>query len=244
MDSPIPPSVCQLIPYQAADGSVWIANPVTGRGLQLTTGGGGGGAPTGGVPEAPVDGNLYGRENAAWTEVPPASDPNAVQKSGDTMTGTLLFNGDQFDSTIAGSPIAAIALQSSQNGPSGFDLGQFGGLELTGTRKHLIIPTPGGGIDLFTADNSRLSIVTDGGAYSIQWVSSGGPGVSLTIDTATGSLVVSSSTVGNGILLENGADGSQSRLHLDPGGSGDLIVTGVAGANAGKSVNLTFGKWA
>jgi hypothetical protein len=35
----------------------------------------------------------------------------------------------------------------------------------------------------------------------------------------------------------------QCKLTIDPDG-GDLIVTAVLGPNAGKSVNLTYGKWA
>jgi hypothetical protein len=41
-----------------------------------------------GIPEAPIDGEVYGRQNAAWTNVFPY-----VLKTGDTMTGPLSFTG-------------------------------------------------------------------------------------------------------------------------------------------------------
>ena len=51
--------------------------------------------PPGPVPEAPTDGQLYGRESAGWVVVPTGgggTDPNAVQKAGDTMSGPLVIS--------------------------------------------------------------------------------------------------------------------------------------------------------
>jgi hypothetical protein len=49
--------------------------------------------PPGGLGEAPTDGALYGRANATWTQVSPAS-VNAVSKTGDTMSGDLAVAAD------------------------------------------------------------------------------------------------------------------------------------------------------
>jgi hypothetical protein len=48
---------------------------ITLTGVPLTGGGGGGG----GIPEAPIDGNAYGRQNAAWVDV--------LMSSGDIVDG-------------------------------------------------------------------------------------------------------------------------------------------------------------
>jgi hypothetical protein len=43
-----------------------------------------------GVPEAPIDGNIYGRQNASWANLGGAG--LYVLKAGDTMTGALVLN--------------------------------------------------------------------------------------------------------------------------------------------------------
>jgi hypothetical protein len=212
-------------------------------GPQGPTGATGSQGPPGPVPEAPTDGQLYGRKSSAWSVVPSGggsgTDPGAVQKTGDTMTGTLAISGDAFDSSISGTPIPALTIQSSAGGPSGFGLGPFGDLTLTGSRRHIRVPSPGGGMDLFTASNDRLSLVTDSGMYGLYWAPASGQGCGLSTDSSKGDLFLRSNQVGNGIQIVNGADGSNTRVHLDPGGSGDLIATAIMGPNAGLSVNLT-----
>ena len=50
---------------------------------------------------------------------------------------------------------------------------------------------------------------------------------------------------------DRGGGGAQSILLVDEAGNktmlslqnGDVIVTGIVGPNAGRSVNLTYGKW-
>jgi hypothetical protein len=49
-------------------------------------------AADGGLPEAPNDGKLYGRLSGQWTQVTPAS-VGAVSKTGDSMTGPLTVAG-------------------------------------------------------------------------------------------------------------------------------------------------------
>jgi hypothetical protein len=44
---------------------------------------------------------------------------------------------------------------------------------------------------------------------------------------------------GDPLILNN----SGSQVHLAINATGDLIVTQIAGPNAGKSVNLTYGHW-
>jgi hypothetical protein len=71
----------------------------------LGLGGGGGG--TGGIEEAPLDGELYARRLAAWEAFEPGAGAGGdfVLKTGDTMTGHLQIDFD---------PIASFALNADQ----------------------------------------------------------------------------------------------------------------------------------
>ena len=69
-----------------ATGSQGVPGATGPQGIQGPQG------PPGPVPEAPTDGQLYGRESGGWVVVPTGgggTDPNAVQKAGDTMSGPL-----------------------------------------------------------------------------------------------------------------------------------------------------------
>jgi hypothetical protein len=50
----------------------------------------------GGIPEAPIDGGIYGRQNASWSVVPTGATPNVITSTGDYTVqpndGTILFN--------------------------------------------------------------------------------------------------------------------------------------------------------
>jgi hypothetical protein len=77
----------------------------------LGTGGGGGG--TGGVEEAPLDGELYARRLAAWEAFEPGGGAGGdfVLKTGDTMTGALIINSDpQAVFALNGEEICAIII--------------------------------------------------------------------------------------------------------------------------------------
>jgi hypothetical protein len=136
----------------------------------LMTSAGPGPSPGGGVPEAPTDGQLYGRENSAWAVVPPIASGPFIAKAGQTIIDR-----------------ANIPVISS-------------------------------------SDGSR-TIGLDCNAVSIQNVN-----VGLTIIEPAQ------------ITLENLAL-AFNQIHIDST-TGDLIVTQTVGPNAGKSVNLTAGKWA
>jgi hypothetical protein len=52
------------------------------------------GLPGGTFPDAPSDGNTYGRNNAAWMIVSVADLSVFLRKAGDTMAGALILNAD------------------------------------------------------------------------------------------------------------------------------------------------------
>lgn len=86
---------------------------------------------------------------------------------------------------------------------------------------------------------SFVSVQTDGSiGWSLGWA--GLPNVSLRPDTTTGDLMLS---VGDNMglsIFDQGGNKTALRINAN----GDLIATALIGANAGKSVNLTAGKWA
>jgi hypothetical protein len=64
-----PPSISHpLIVYLADDQSIWAVNAADGNGYQIQLPVG---TPASGVPEAPTDGQTYGRQDAGWTATPP-----------------------------------------------------------------------------------------------------------------------------------------------------------------------------
>jgi hypothetical protein len=122
------PAAGSLVPGQLAvematqpNPRLWVGVPTnidpTGRRLIVATTGGGGG---GGIPDAPTDGQIYGRngETELWVPVLPLT--------GGTMQGTLVLNSDvsaPLDAmpfgqlgTILGFPISATAPVSPDEG--------------------------------------------------------------------------------------------------------------------------------
>lgn len=105
------------------------ADVVAGPGIRIdktnstytisATGNGGG---LGGVPEAPLDGLQYGRQNATWTQVVHTGDGTGgagpyVLKAGDTMTGDLVMRYN----------VPNIVFDRQVNGQSGHLQGKFQG---------------------------------------------------------------------------------------------------------------------
>jgi hypothetical protein len=230
MTTPIPrPISGNLRVYLAQDSNLWALNQADGSAYQVS--GAGSGGPTG-VPEAPTDGNLYGRENAAWAVVP----PSGVQKAGDTMSGQLIVKGDQFDQNITPSPTPALLIENSSGGDQiGIAVGEFGD-----------------SITFVKANGQQANIRSQG----ILVMGSGNPNIQISSGmfgmTSPGSAHCNITAMDNGaISLNTGAVGAGMQLndsvvvgaiHWNAGG--DLIVTQTTGPNAGKSVNLTAGKWA
>ena len=183
------------------------------------SGGGGGGAPAG-IPEAPEDGNLYGRENAAWDQ--------ALPITGGTLTGQLVVKGDQFDQSIATTITPAILFENSSGG------NQIG----------ICVDQYGDGINIIKPNGASAFIRLDpGGAVLIGPTSHYGTYIRLagvlTIGTDMNNdltLSCAGMTLGQGLPMDG-------FLHVDQT-TGDLIISQVTGPNAGKSVNLTAGHWA
>jgi hypothetical protein len=193
-----------------------------------------------GVPEAPTDGQLYGRESAAWAVVPSTPPSDGVQKTGDTMTGTLVMKNDQFTAdTNGGTPVAAVVIEDNAGAEAtGLALAPFGDLTITGPRKGLQIHSPGF-LQMYASDGTRTAFLDSSGNLGFPPASA----LVMSGDATSGDLIIQSNTPGNGIKLASGGSASSLRLHLAADDSGDLIVTSTNGPNAGKSVNLTYGKW-
>jgi hypothetical protein len=64
-----------------------------------------------GVPEAPVDGNIYGRQNASWANLGGAG--LYVLKAGDTMTGKLTLSGTHPQIEIANASSGSMIYNST-----------------------------------------------------------------------------------------------------------------------------------
>lgn len=114
------PAPGSLVPGQLAvematqpNPRLWVGVPTTidttGRRLIVSGGGGGGG---GGLPEAPTDGQVYGRNGEAQIWVP------VLPLSGGTMTGQIALNND------ANLPLQPVPLQQ---------IGQFLGFPVSST---------------------------------------------------------------------------------------------------------------
>ena len=195
-------------------------------------------APTG-VPEAPTDSQLYGRENAGWQVVPTGgTDPAAVRKTGDTMTGQLVVKGDQFD----GDPPAQGAFlitNAAGTDKAGIAIGKWGSLTIVGTNPGLNLVNAG--IQLYDGAGNRLALNAD--PFCVTFAGgSGKTNITLSNSRNWVSLINNGPDIGIAFDL-TGPGGPLTVLKMDST-TGDIIATSTAGPNAGKSVNLTAGKWA
>jgi hypothetical protein len=193
--------------------------------------------PAGGIPEAPVDGAIYGRVNTMWQAIgitgairyditqgltTPQQDQgraniNAVSKSGDTMNGSLTVNGD---------------LGSQRLGAPSTGLIQFGN---SGSRYLFFDGTNynfnGGSV---TSSNGRLWGTAD---FNYQPLNKAG-------DSLTGLL----STVGSSPGINSG-NGSQALMVYGAGGGNEAFMTfhrpGMFACNFGlaQDGNLYIGGW-
>jgi len=133
------------------------------------------------------------------------TDPNAVQKTGDTMTGQLVINAAEGLSTT-------------------------GNVRLTGRGNILQFDSNISFIQLNSADGSI--------SWQLSWNGMGIP--KILGDSATGDLRLQSGTANHGIQITD----ATVNIALRVTAGGDLVATEISGPNAGKSVNLTSGKWA
>jgi hypothetical protein len=171
------------------------------------------------------------------------TDPGAVQKIGDTMSGQLVIKGDQFSSDQTNAtPLPALLIEDSAGTAQvGLALGEFGdglGVFRANGQPGKFRLANGSEISMFYA-GGRLVL----GAVGIDFNDSAGFHVTLTVqDTFNQDLFIRLST-NAGITLDTTGDGGvRGRLYFDTT-TGDLMVEQSVGPHAGQSVNLTAGNW-
>ena len=180
------------------------------------------------VPDAPVDGQLYGRQNANWHPIPQAAVTEAP------ADGQTYGRQDNQWQTIPAIPTAGVVI-------------------------HTIQPVS-------AAENTSVPITVNGEGFTpasvVNW---GGFPLATTFISSTileatlnlgpGSSGIYTVVVTDGALLSNSVAftvsidgvafakqrGASCIVDINP--DGDLIATQNIGPNAGKKVNLTFGRW-
>jgi hypothetical protein len=165
------------------------------------------------------------------------TDPNAVQKTGDTMTGQLVVKGDQFDGGLTPTPIPAVLIENAAGGDAiGIALGSYGDsiciYKANGQPAHFRLGT-GAVIGMYYS-NGQLTI----GTLGLDFNDASGFHVTLGTDGNVGKDFIVGQLMPNAGILFNGA--VAGRLYFD-NTTGDLMVAGVNGPSAGKSLNLTTG---
>lgn len=181
-----------------------------------TTGGGG-------IPEAPTDGQPYARQSQGW--VVGVQNPSAAQ---------VVVKGDQFTQDTNPTPTPAFMMENAAGGAGiGIAVGSYGDsitfVKANGSQANIRSQ----GTIIMGAGSPNVQIMP-GGVYPTS--ASGAQHASITAQD-DGSLQFTSN--GGIELNDNTRLGS---IHWNT--SGDLIITQITGPNAGKSVNLTSGKWA
>jgi hypothetical protein len=172
------------------------------------------------------------------------TDPGAVQKTGDTMSGQLVIKGDQFSSDTANAtPLPALMIEDSAGSARiGLALGEFGdGLGVfraNGQPANWRLAN-GSAISMFYA-GGRLILGSDG----IDFNDGGGFHVVLSVqESITDKDLFVRLSSNAGITLDTTLGGGlRGRLYFDTT-TGDLMVEQSIGPHAGKSVNLTAGNW-
>lgn len=120
------------------DGSVWVL---------------GGGA---GIPDAPSDGNTYGRKDGDWEAISAGGEAPTVVLSGTSFTLDDLTNGAWHVFTASGAVTITVEDDSVQPVPSNAEYGiecrGAGGIELVEDNDANIIPPKGGSLGLEVGD--------------------------------------------------------------------------------------------
>jgi hypothetical protein len=168
------------------------------------------------------------------------TDPNAVQKTGDTMTGTLIIAGsDGLKGLQITSPWSDLLDINSCSITVG-NASNFGSFITLNDHTGTVVRLDGNGVKVNPAGSTdTLQVgVNQGGSAAIVFGHSGAGSIQMFND-GTGKLRVQT----NGptiIQLGNLTAGFYNELQVDPA-TGDLIVYQAIGPNAGKSINLTNG---
>jgi hypothetical protein len=182
---------------------------------------------TAGIPEAPIDGNLYGRENAGWVIVPPPPVPSTAARV------LIQFYSTSGNILIPPSVTAGLVSMWGATGGSGgaSSDSQSGGSGAGGyLEKYLTGLVPG----------NTLSFVA--GTAGIAGPAGGVGGNATTTTLTSGSQGIGSLTC-NGSNGSNGSASPPGYSDGSPGGTatgGDVNITGQSG-NGGAGVSQGSG---
>jgi hypothetical protein len=170
---------------------------------------------TAGIPEAPIDGNLYGRENAGWMKIaPPTTLPRFI---------TNFYSASQAITIPAGIAVGLVVMWGATGGSGGSsNNGTSGGTGAGGyLQKYLTGLT--GGLTLTYTQGMGGTAGAAGGA--------GGNATPTTLSSGTQTI---------GTLTCNGSNGSAGVTNAESSGTlggsasgGDLNVTGQSGVSPG-----------
>jgi hypothetical protein len=180
-------------------------------------------ASSAGIPEAPIDGNLYGRENAAWVAVPAPVAPKSPT--------TVFYSSSQIITIPAGMTSAFVAMWGASGGSGGVASGGVSSGTGAGgyLEKFLTGLTPGLTLNYTqgAAGTAGVSGNTTGGSGGVTTLMSG----SQTIGTLTcnGSAGSTGSNTALGVSLGATASG------------GDVNVKGQDGQEPSGGASLQFG---
>jgi hypothetical protein len=223
-------AVAQLSWHISTDGILYAREMQTGvtyKMIRMTAPGLDAPAPK--ITDAPVDGQLYGRQDASWkvvpesagiTEAPADSQTYGRQDNQWTPIGQI--------PTAAGVVITTITPTSALEGSSVT-------ITVNGTGFTSASVISWGGFPLVTTfiDNTTLEATVNLGP--------GSAGIYTVVVTDGNALSNSVAFAVNPVAAIFSADGVSCTLGINR--DGDLIITQTQGPNAGKSVNLTYGKW-
>jgi hypothetical protein len=176
---------------------------------------------TAGIPEAPIDGNLYGRENAAWMKV-------VMPVATGVLVAMNIYSGSQTIVIPTGVTKGYAQMWGATGGSGGANNTTSGGTGAGGYLEKLLTGLVAGSTLTFSqgAAGTAGAIAGAGGNAGVTTLSSG----TQTIGTLT-------CTGSNGSAA--GVTGSVTALGT-PGGTasgGDINLTGQTGASAVPSVN-------
>jgi hypothetical protein len=171
---------------------------------------------TAGIPEAPIDGNLYGRENAAWVVV--SQSTGAI-----TKITTVFYLASQVITVPPGATQAQVVMWGATGGSGGVNNTATSGTGAGGyLEKYLTGLVPG---------NTLSYMQGIGGTAG----AAGGAGGNATVTTlSSGSQAIGTLTCNGSNGSPAGASGTGAQIPGTPGGSatgGDFNMTGQAGGS-------------
>lgn len=189
-----------------------------------------------GIPEAPQDGQLYGRQDGAWELIPVGGANTALDYSFNTTTLQPPSNGQVRFSDF---PPEAPLLWVDYTSATGIDRTLV--LQNSFKKGTLLLLQ-----DAANANNYAYFTLTADGADKGTYIEAAITCTNYAGIYSNGSYILYIQKPG-GSVVESGTltspDG-QAKVTLSLSDSGDIIATATAGPNSGKSVNISAGAWA